>query len=247
MGGERQGIVLVTGASRGVGAETARILATRGYHVVINYREKRQRAVALTESITTLGGSSSTVGADITDPEQVASMMDTLRAEHGSLDALVLNASGGLERGAAVDYAMRVNHDAQLRLVDAAMPVMSVRSRLVFVTSHQAHFVATHEVPDDYRPVAQSKRAGEESIRRRESELAQRGVDLSVVSGDMIDGSIVVRLLERRDQKAVDARRNVAQLPTVDEFARAVSDEATRRGPESSRTVFVGGGDYLSA
>lgn len=245
--GERRRIALVTGASRGIGAETARLLATRGYHVVVNYREKRSRALKIVESIVEKGGSASAIGADVTVASEVEAMVDQIRVEHAGLDALVLNASGGLELGAGPEYPMLVNHDAQVALIDATLPLMSRGSRLVFVTSHQAHFVASRDVPADYLPIAQSKRAGEDSIRARQDELSARGVALSVVSGDMIDGTIIVRLLERRDREAVDARRELSGLPSIADFADAIANEADCRATTVSRTVFVGGSDYLAS
>ena len=245
--GERRRTALVTGASRGIGAETAKLLAIRGYHVVVNYREKRSRALKVVNSIVQQGGSASVVGADVTVESDVEAMLAEVRVEHGGLDALVLNASGGLELGAEPGYPMRVNHDAQVALVDAALPLMSRGSRLVFVTSHQAHFVASRDVPAGYVPIAVSKRAGEDSIRGRQEELSARGVALSVVSGDMIDGTIIVRLLERRDREAVNARREVSGLPSIVDFAAAIAAEADCRATAVSRTVFVGGSDYLGS
>nr|WP_280985251.1 SDR family oxidoreductase [Gordonia araii] len=238
-------VYLVTGASRGIGAATAARIALRGHHVVINYREKRKRAEAVAAAISSAGGSASVVGADLTAPADVAAMVGEIADDFGSVDGLVLNASGGLELGVGDDYAMLINRDAQLAVVDGFLSLMSVGSRIVFVTSHQAHFVGLHPVPTDYHPVATSKRAGEDAIRSRQAELAARGIGLSVVSGDMIEGTIVVRLLERRDPGLVDGRRELMPLPGVDEFAETVAEEAIRDGV-LSRTVFVGGGDYLS-
>jgi uncharacterized protein (TIGR03083 family) len=77
-------------------------------------------------------------------------------------------------------------------------------------------------------------------------ELAARGVSLTVVSGDMIDGTIIVRLLQRRDPAAVEARRRHGPLPTLDEFAAAIAGVAA--GPASAEdTIYVGGADYLEA
>ncbi|UGT44576.1 SDR family oxidoreductase [Nocardia yamanashiensis] len=239
-------IVLITGASRGIGAETARVLAARGDHVIINYREKRKRAETLAAEIIAAGGSASVAGADITDPEGARALVDTVVAEFGRLDVLVLNASGGLERDAAPDYAMSINRDAQARLVELALPHLPAGGRIVFVTSHQAHFSATRPVPTGYEPIAASKRAGEDVLRGMIPEFTRRGIGFAVVSGDMIDGTIIVRLLERRDPDAVTARRDEGALPTVEEFATAVAD-ATRDDLEPGHTVYVGGTDFLTA
>lgn len=239
-------IVLITGASRGIGAETARVLAARGDHVIVNYREKRKRAETLAAEIIAAGGSASVAGADITDPEGARALIDTVVTEFGRLDVLVLNASGGLERDAAPDYAMSINRDAQAHLVELALPHLPAGGRIVFVTSHQAHFSATRPVPTGYEPIAASKRAGEDVLRGMIPEFTRRGIGFAVVSGDMIDGTIIVRLLERRDPDAVTARRDEGALPTVEEFATAIAD-ATRDDLEPGHTVYVGGTDFLAA
>nr|WP_245720156.1 SDR family oxidoreductase [Nocardia uniformis] len=243
MGSEERRIVLITGASRGIGAEAARILGQRGDHVVVNYREKRKRAETIAAEIAAAGGSASVAGADITDAAAAAGLVDTVVGEFGRLDILVLNASGGLEQGAAADYAMAVNRDAQTRLVRLALPRMAPGARIVFVTSHQAHFSATRPVPGGYEPIARSKRAGEDALRDMVGEFDRRGIGFVVVSGDMIDGTIIVRLLERRDPDAVATRREHGALPTVEEFAMAIAD-ATARPAESGHTIYVGGADF---
>src|ERR1700678_3030756 len=61
----------------------------------------------------------------------------------GRFDILVLNASGGLEQDKAADYAMQLNLTAQVNLVNGALPLMPSGGRIVFVTSHLAHFYGT--------------------------------------------------------------------------------------------------------
>ncbi|WP_442800041.1 SDR family oxidoreductase [Nocardia sp. NBC_01730] len=237
-------IVLITGASRGIGAETARVLAARGDHVVVNYREKAKRAEALADSIRHAGGSASTAGADIADADSAGALVAGIVEEFGRLDVLVLNASGGLELNAGPDYAMALNRDAQERLVRLAVPHMPFGARVVFVTSHQAHFHGRKPVPAEYEPIAASKRAGEDALRAMIPELTARGIALHVVSGDMIDGTIIVQLLERRNPDAVTARRDHGTLPTVTEFATAVA-QATASSDDPGHTTYIGGQDYL--
>lgn len=231
---------LVTGSSRGIGADTARYLAEAGARVVINYRNKAARAQKLVDELVALGGTAIALGADLTDPESVAVMFRQVEQEFGGLDLLVLNASGGMESGMGEDYAMRLNRDAQLGVLDAALPLLDEGSRVVFVTSHQAHFIRTVETMPEYVPVALSKRAGEDALRERIPELEQKGIGLVVVSGDMIEGTITATLLERANPGAIATRKEAAgRLYNVGEFAAEVALAAVEPIPENN-TRYVG-------
>lgn len=240
-------VALVTGSSRGIGAETARLLAAAGTRVVINYRDKAKRADQVVDTIDGAGGQAVAVKADLTDSAAVGSMVQQIKDLYGRLDLLVLNASGGMERGADADYALKLNRDAQLHLLDRALPLMGPGSRVVFVTSHQAHFHHRKPVPTAYEPVAYSKRAGEDALRARTAELAERGITLVVVSGDMIEGTITVTLLERAQPGTIAARlAQIGEIPTIAQFAIEVVAAAT--DPHApGHTVYVGGADYLSS
>ena len=210
-------VILVTGASRGIGAEVAQQLASPDTHVIVNYRARAERAEAIAEAVRTAGGHASTMAADISDEAAAAAMMASIAARFGRLDALILNASGGLELGADPGYAMRVNRDAQRRLALLATPLMPVDGRIVFVTSHQAHFFPHKAVPKGYSAIAASKRAGETALYSMRSDFDRAGVRLTVVSGDMVDGSVTV--------------------------AAKIVNAATT--PNPSGIVYVGGADYL--
>ncbi len=232
--------VLVTGSSRGIGADTARYLAQAGANVVINYRNKAPRAQKLATELAELGVETLVVGADLTDPASVQSMIDAVAEKFGTLDILVLNASGGMESGMGEDYALVLNRDAQLSVLSTALPLLQDGSRVVFVTSHQAHFIRTTPTMPEYEPVALSKRAGEDALRERIGDLTERGIGFVVVSGDMIEGTITATLLERANPGAISARRESAgKLYNVSEFAAEVSLAAVAPIP-ADNTRLVG-------
>lgn len=232
--------VLVTGSSRGIGADTVKYFAAAGANVVINFRNKESRAVKLADQLRADGGTALTVGADLTDPASVSSMFDEVAEQYGSLDILVLNASGGMESGMAADYAMQLNRDAQLNVLDAALRLLGEGSRVVFVTSHQAHFIHTTPTMPEYEPVARSKRAGEDALRARIPALAEKGIGFVVVSGDMIEGTITATLLERANPGAISARKDAAgKLYNVGEFAAEVAAAAVEPIP-ADNTRYVG-------
>jgi NAD(P)-dependent dehydrogenase (short-subunit alcohol dehydrogenase family) len=231
---------LVTGSSRGIGADTATYLAAAGARVAINYRNKEARALKLIERITEAGGAAIAVGADLTDEAAVASLVDAIKAQFGGLDLLVLNASGGMESGMPEDYAMKLNRDAQVGFVQAIRPLLGPGSRIVFVTSHQAHFIRTVATMPEYMPVALSKRAGEDALRELVPGLESDGIEFVVVSGDMIEGTITATLLERVNPGAIEARKEAAgRLYNVAEFAAEVARAAVEPIP-ANHTRYVG-------
>jgi len=91
-------ILVVTGASRGIGAETARLAAGRGYAVAVNYRENRAAAESLVKS---LGGNSIAVQGDVAAEADVVRLFETVDRELGRVTALVNNA-GIVDRGMRV-------------------------------------------------------------------------------------------------------------------------------------------------
>lgn len=232
--------VLITGSSRGIGAATAELLGALGATVVINYRDKVKRAEQVAERVRAAGGQAVVAQGDLTDPDSVAALFDTVRRELGTLDVLILNASGGMEKNVAEDYALQLNRDAQVRALDLAEPLLHEGSRVVFITSHQAHFIDTVDTLPEYRPVAVSKRAGEVALRARIPELEARGIDFVVVSGDMIVGTVTATLLNRSNPGVLEARtEQVGHLYSVEEFAAEIRDAVIEPVP-ADHTKLVG-------
>ncbi|MEY4996882.1 MAG: hypothetical protein RLY59_286 [Actinomycetota bacterium] len=231
---------LVTGSSRGIGADTVNYFAEAGAQVVVNFRNKEARAQKIVDAIIANGGEAIAVGADLTDRESVAAMFAQAQEAFGGLDILVMNASGGMEAGMGEDYAMKLNRDSQVNLLSEALNVLADGARVVFVTSHQAHFIRTTPTMDEYLPVALSKRAGEDALREMIPLLEERGIGFTVVSGDMIEGTITATLLERANPGAINARKESAgKLYNVSEFAAEVALAAVEPVP-ADHTRLVG-------
>lgn len=233
-------VALVTGSSRGIGAETLGYFADAGASVVVNYRNKEARAAKIVDGIEANGGRAIAIGADLTDGASVKYMFKAAEEAFGKLDILVMNASGGMEAGLGEDYAMRLNRDSQVNLLKTALDHLNDGARVVFVTSHQAHFIRTTPTMPEYLPVALSKRAGEDALREMIPQLQSRGIGFVVVSGDMIEGTITASLLERANPGAIEARREGAgKLYNVSEFAAEVALAAVDPVP-ADNTKLVG-------
>ncbi|HEX9268840.1 MAG TPA: SDR family oxidoreductase, partial [Candidatus Limnocylindria bacterium] len=233
---------IVTGGSRGIGAATCISLAARGYDVAFTYRNKAARAADVAAEAERAGVRALAVRADITVAQDVARLGAELTAWTDALDLIVLNASGGLERDIIAqdpDYPMRINRDAQLAVVDALLPLLHPPATIVHVTSHWAHrYGAVRQLPA-YEPVARSKHAGEEALRARVADLGIHGVRLLVVTGDLVEGTITARLLERASPGLAATRAGVAITPRA--VAEAIVGAAGDRRLASGATVVVGG------
>jgi 3-oxoacyl-[acyl-carrier protein] reductase len=97
---------IVTGAVRGIGKATAQRLASAGFHVVVNYRGDETEAQSVVSEIESAGGTAVAIRADVTDSDQVGSMIEETINTFGRLDVLVNNA--GITRDTLI---MRMKDD----------------------------------------------------------------------------------------------------------------------------------------
>jgi 3-oxoacyl-[acyl-carrier protein] reductase len=85
-------VAIITGASRGIGAATALVLAKRGYRVVVNHRASAPQAEEVVAAIAAAGGEAVAIKADVTVPNDVTAMVDEIDQRWGGTDVLVHNA-----------------------------------------------------------------------------------------------------------------------------------------------------------
>lgn len=107
-------ILLITGASAGIGAATARKAAAQGYDLALTYRSDTAGAEAVAADARAAGARVLVLQADVAEPDQIADMFARIDAEFGRLDGLVNNAG-------VVDMTARVTdltHDRLRRMFD---------------------------------------------------------------------------------------------------------------------------------
>lgn len=134
-------IALVTGGSRGIGAETARHLARAGATVAITYNRSADRATSVVEDITSAGGRARAFRSDASDPAAAVKIIADVQTAFGGLDILVNNAgtfapapigeSDGETYGANFDLNVRGVHE----IVRAAAPVLRDGGRVINIGS----------------------------------------------------------------------------------------------------------------
>ncbi len=217
-------VALVTGSSRGLGAEIARRLAADGLAVAVNDRSGRGGPVA--EEIRAAGGTAAAFPADVTDPHDAERLVAAVAGDLGPVDVLVLNATGPQPEG-LVDEVGWDDHLAQLDffvkspvlLGRAVLPEMRARGygRIVHVDSE-----VVNRPPPGRTAYAAAKSAQIGLARSWARELAPHGITVNTVAPGFVP-------VERHaDVPAQERDAYVATVPTgrlgtPAEIAHAVS------------------------
>jgi len=183
-------VALITGASRGIGAATARVLASEGFAVALNYRVSDEAAEALVAEITGSGGRAMAIAADVRDATAVKAMVAAVLEKLGSIDVLVNNA--GITRDTLTaamaddewDDVMAVNAGGAFRVIRAVCrPMISARSgRIINVSS-----IAGRAGGRGQANYAASKAALEGMTRALAIELAPRNIAVNAVAPGVIE------------------------------------------------------------
>ena len=211
--------VLITGASRGIGAACARKFAAEGCRVAINYSQSRQQAEALAEE---LGGIA--VQADVADPVQVQKMVDTVLDKFCQLDILVCNA-GVSHVGLLSDMTdaewrrlFAVNVDGVFHCCRAVIPHFVHRKcgRIVTVSSMWGQVGASCEAA-----YSASKAAVIGLTRALAKELGPSGISANCVAPGVIDTDMN-RALSAQDLEALKEETPLERIGTAAQVADAV-------------------------
>lgn len=180
--------VLITGASRGIGAAAARLFAREGWNVALNYNRSRTEALALAAG---LPGRAVPIQADISDPEQAERLVR--EAEHAldGLDAVVCNAGVALPQQLLTDTGpeqwrrlMSADLDGMFYVLKAAVPGMVHRKRGAIVTVSSMWGVAGGSCEAPYS----AAKAGVIGLTKAlAKELGPSGIRVNCVAPGVID------------------------------------------------------------
>lgn len=232
-------IVLITGASRGIGAASARLAASRGYAVCVNYRSNAKAAQSVVVDIERIGGRAIAVQADVAIEQDVIRLFETCDAQLGRLTALVNNA-GILEtqmRVEAMDAArlqrvLATNVTGCFMCAREAVKRMSTRrggagGSIVNLSSRAAVLGS----PNEYVDYAASKAAVDTLTIGLAQEVAQEGIRVNAIRAGVIATEIHASGGEPGRVDRVKASVPMRRGGTAEEVASAVlwllSDEAS--------------------
>ena len=191
-------VLLITGASRGIGAAAALLAAGRGFAVAVNYASNSLAADEVVRTIRDRGGRAMSVQADVGDEAQVKAMFEKIDAKFGRLDALVNNA-GVVDMQARVDgmsvarleRMFRINVIGSFLCAREAVRRMSTRhggsgGAIVNLSSAAARLGS----PGQYVDYAASKGAIESFTIGLAKEVAEEGIRVNAVRPGLIDTEI---------------------------------------------------------
>jgi len=191
-------VLLVTGASRGIGAATALLAARKGYAVAVNYTANEKAAQDVVGRIRAAGGKAIAVQADVAEEEQVLALFQTVDAQLGRLTALVNNA-GVIDVTARLDEmsVARLKRMFDINVIGSmvcareAVRRMSTRhggngGAIVNVSSAAARLGA----PGQYLDYASAKGAIDTFTVGLAKEVAAEGIRVNAVRPGLIDTEI---------------------------------------------------------
>jgi NAD(P)-dependent dehydrogenase (short-subunit alcohol dehydrogenase family) len=182
-------VVLVTGAARGIGAATAKLAASRGYAVCVNYLHNEQAAINVVDEIERSGGKAIAVAADIALEAEVLRLFQTIDQQLGPVTALVNNA-GILERQGRVQSidAERLQRVFATNVIGSFLCAREAVLRMS--TAHGGSGGAIVNVsslaartgsPNEYVDYAASKGAIDSFTRGLAAEVAAEGIRVNAV------------------------------------------------------------------
>jgi len=220
-------VAVITGASRGIGAATARVLAEQGFRVVVNYRSSAEEADEVVAAINAAGGESTAIRADVTVPDDVATMFDETEQRWGRVDVLVHNALIPYAITSFADLTWeqlggkleRELHAAFL-VTKAVVPGMTSRGygRLLYLTAEPSRHPRNGMIN-----LGVAKAAMNQFVRYIALELAPHGITANLVAPATVHGTTMNQKLTPEELRALGAAAPMGRLVRPDEVAKTLA------------------------
>jgi NAD(P)-dependent dehydrogenase (short-subunit alcohol dehydrogenase family) len=220
-------VALITGASRGIGAATARVLAEQGFRVVVNYRSSAEEADQVVAAVTAGGAEAVAIRADVTVPDDVTAMVGEVDQRWGRVDVLVHNALIPFDVTSFADLSWeqlggKLDNElhAAYLLTKAIVPGMISRSygRLVYLSTG-----LSRRPRDGMITLGVSKAALDQFVRYIALELAPHGITANLVAPATVDETKVTGQLTTDQVARLGATNPMGRLVRPDEVAHTIA------------------------
>ena len=216
-------VAIITGSSRGIGAEIARRLAAAGARVVINYVSRGEAAYSVHESIKASGGESLVVQADLRNSTEVHRLFDETIEHFGRVDILINNAGVLLFKKFSeisdedFDRVMDSNVNGVFYALREASTRLSDGGRVVTVSS-----TVTRMLLPKYGAYAASKGAIEQLTRVFAKEMGERGITANIVSPGPVNTELFTTGKTEQDIERISAMSVLNRVGETGEIAELV-------------------------
>jgi len=250
-GAPEKGAIIVTGASRGIGAATARALATAGHPVTVNHRDSQAQAQALVDEIVAAGGRAIVVQADVRQRQDMERLATATVEAFGSLFGVVNNASPPISTAlfhetewATVLDQFEAQVGGAFHLSQAALPFMLAGNSgcIINITS-----IAAEDVPPAQQcgyVVAKSALNG--LTRALAVELGPKNIRVNAVAAGMTHTDFIAGFPEKAKMvaKMQTPLRRLAQAGDIAEVVAFLASDAARH--VHGQTIRVCGGSVMA-
>jgi NAD(P)-dependent dehydrogenase (short-subunit alcohol dehydrogenase family) len=229
-GNHQFGTLIVTGASRGIGAAIARLAAARGFLVAVNYSSAEAEARSVVDGILSAGGRACAIQADVALEEDIIRLFETAERQLGPIKALVNNAgiTGGFSRvesvtAKALEQVMAVNVIGAILCAREAVVRMSSKhggtgGAIVNISSRAAKIGSA----DEWVHYAASKGAIDSFTIGLAREVATEGIRVNAVAPGHIETGLHAASGDPERLKRVTPGIPMQRPGTADEVAEAV-------------------------
>jgi len=224
-------VAIVTGSSRGIGAEIARTLATAGATVVINYADNKLAADKICAAIAAAGGQGFAIQADVSDPAAVKQLFDKTIQQFQRIDILVNNAGILLFKEIAeirddeFDRIVDVNLKSVFYALREATEKLADQGRVVTISS-----TVTRLMLPKYSAYAATKAAIEQLTRIFAREMGKRGITANSILPGPVDTELFRAGKTAADIERMAGMAALGRIGDSGDIAKAVlflvSDEA---------------------
>jgi NAD(P)-dependent dehydrogenase (short-subunit alcohol dehydrogenase family) len=220
-------VAVITGASRGIGAATALVLAQRGFRVVVNYRSSADEADEVVRAAKAAGGEAVAIRADVTDVGAVAAMVEETEERWGGVDVLVHNAMIPFKVTSFADLSWEQlggKLDGELRaaffVTKAVVPGMISRNygRLVYLSTG-----LSRRPREGMIALGTAKAALDQFVRYVALEVAPHGITANLVAPATVDETKVTGQLSGDEVHRLGATNPMGRLVRPDEVARTIA------------------------
>jgi acetoacetyl-CoA reductase len=243
----KEAVVVVTGASRGLGRAIAEEVARGGAKVVVNYSRSKEPAEELVNEISENGGEAIAVQADVSDAEQAQNLIDQAIEEYGRIDVLVNNAGINIDRTLKKlsvddwDKVIQVDLNSAFYTVHAVLPHMTEQGGGKII--NMSSFVG--EAGNIGQANYSAAKAGLLGFTKTAAkELARSGITVNAICPGFIETDMVASIPEDARNKLLKTVP-LGRFGQPEEIARAVCYLVEDGDYITGQSLDINGGVYI--